>query len=64
MKARWIRAGILLPMIFLIPFAIGLAGCASTPRSDRPDYEKIQQDSDKGMQDLKKEEDRQRESDY
>jgi hypothetical protein len=57
MKTRGFRTAVMLPMIFLIPFTIGLGGCASTPPSERPDSEKIQQDSDKSMQDLKKEED-------
>jgi len=48
-------------MIFLIPFTIWIGGCASTPPApERPDSEKIKQDSGKSMQDLKKEEDRQR----
>jgi hypothetical protein len=57
MKARGFKMAVLFPMIFIIPFMIVLGGCASTS-ADRPDYEKIQQDSDKSMQDLKKEEDR------
>jgi hypothetical protein len=44
-------------------FTVGLIGCASTP-PERPDQDKIKQDSDKGMQDLKREEDRRRDSDY
>jgi hypothetical protein len=56
----------MLPVIFLIPLTIGLGGCASKApeRPDRPDSEKIQKDSEKGMQDLEKEEDRRGTSGY
>jgi hypothetical protein len=65
MKTRSFRTAVVLPMIFLIPFTIGLGGCASTPPApERPDSEKIQKDSDKGMQDLEKEEDRRGTSGY
>jgi hypothetical protein len=59
MKWQWFKRAVVLPMIFLIPFTIGLGGCASTPPApERPDSEKIQKDSEKGMQDLKEEENR------
>jgi len=65
MKSQWFKRAVVLPMIFLIPFTIGLGGCASTPTApERTDSEKIQKDSDKGMQDLEKEEDRRGTSGY
>lgn len=60
--SRIFRAAVMLPMILLIPLTIGLGGCASkAPAPDHsqgPDSDKIQQDSEKGMQDLQKEEER------
>lgn len=58
--SRLFRTVATLPWVFIVAFSIGLGGCKSTPpeNPDRPDSEKIQKDSDKGMQDLEKEEDR------
>jgi hypothetical protein len=65
MKSRFFRSAIVFPVILLIPLTIGLGGCASKPAApERPDSEKIQKDSDKGMQDLEKEEDRRGTSGY
>jgi len=59
MKSRFFRRAIVFPVIFLFPLTIGLGSCASKPAApERPESEKIQKDSDKGMQDLEKEEDR------
>ena len=59
MTFQRLRTAVVLPMVFLIPFTIALGGCAPTPPApERPDGDKIHQDSDKSMQDLKKEEDR------
>ncbi|MBI3597457.1 MAG: hypothetical protein HY203_09920 [Nitrospirae bacterium] len=62
MKSHRFKTAVVLLGIFLILVTVWLGGCASTP-PERPDSEKIKQDSDKGMQDLKKEEDR-RGNDY
>jgi len=63
--SRLFRTAVMLPMILIIPFTIGLGGCASkTPAPERPDSDKIQQDSGKSMQDLEKEEDRRGTSGY
>jgi len=54
------RTTVVIPMIFMIPLTVGIVSCASSPPShtENPDYDKIQQDSDKSMQDMKKEEER------
>ncbi len=57
MKNNLFNNGILFLGVLAMTLTLGLVGCASTP-SERPDQEKIQQDSDKGMQDLKREENR------
>jgi len=63
--SRLFKTAVMLPMILLVPLTIGLGGCASkAPAPERPDKEKIQQDSGKSMQDLEKEEDRRGTSGY
>jgi hypothetical protein len=57
MKHDLFKNGILFPGVLATALTLGLIGCASTPY-ERPDQDKIRQDSDKGMQDLKREEDR------
>lgn len=57
MKTCRLKTAVLLVGISCILFAGSLGGCASTP-PERPDNEKIKQDADKGMQDLKREENR------
>ncbi|HTN42917.1 MAG TPA: hypothetical protein VMN77_03880 [Nitrospiria bacterium] len=58
--SRLFKTAATLPWVFIIAFSIGLGGCKSTPPAPpgRPDSDKIQKDSEKGMQDLEKEEDR------
>jgi hypothetical protein len=64
MKNNFLKKGILFPGVLAAALTLAIAGCASTPY-DRPDQEKIRQNSDKGMQDLKEEEIRHgNESDY
>jgi hypothetical protein len=60
MMSAGFRTSVVLPIIFLVPFTVGLWGCASSPKpsGEHTDYDKIQQDSDKSMQDMKKEEER------
>lgn len=57
MKNDLFKKGILFPAVLATALTLGLVGCASSP-TERPDQGKIKQDSDKGMQDLKREEDR------
>jgi hypothetical protein len=57
MKNELFKKGILFLGVFATVLTLGLAGCASSPY-ERPDQDKIQKDSDKGMQDLNREEDR------
>ena len=66
MMSRLFRAAILFSLSFIIPLVIGLGGCKSSPpqQPERPDSDKIKQDSGKGMQDLEKEEDRRGTSGY
>jgi len=66
MMSRLFRTAATLPLALIIIFLIGLGGCKSAPpkQPERPDSEKIQKDSDKGMQDLEKEEDRRGTSGY
>jgi len=66
MKSGLFRTAVGIPLVLLIAFSIGLGGCKSTPpqKTERPDSEKIQKDSEKGMQDLEKEEDRRGTSGY
>jgi len=49
---------IALPIIIVISVMIGLGGCTSSPspHPENSDYDKIQKDSDKSMQDMKKQE--------
>ncbi|MBI3611118.1 MAG: hypothetical protein HY204_10525 [Nitrospirae bacterium] len=60
MRPRQIRTGVVLVGVLL---TVLIGGCASTP-PERPDRERIKQDSEKGMQDLKEEENRRRGTDY
>jgi len=64
MKPHGFRSAVVLLGVFLILLTGWLGGCASTPPPARPDSGKIQQNSEKSMQDLKKEEDRQRGNGY
>lgn len=57
MKLRRFKTGVVLSAILATLLTVELGGCASTP-PERPDSGKIKQDSEKGMQDLKNEEDR------
>ena len=60
---RFSTAVVVLGIVSIL-FTVGLGGCASSPPPKRPDSEKIKQDSEKSMEDLKKEEDRQRSNVY
>jgi len=65
MKSNGFRIAVILFGGFLVVATVWLGGCASTPpSSEGPDRAKIRQDSEKGMQDLKKEEDRRGTSGY
>ena len=59
MRRHRFSVNIILLGVLATLLTVGLGGCASTP-PERPDREKIKQDADKGMQDLKREEDRRR----
>lgn len=63
MRQHRFSVSIIVLGILLTIMTIWLGGCSSAP-PQRPDRDKIKQDSDKGMQDLKREEDRRRDSDY
>jgi len=63
MKQDRLSVSIVVLGILLTILTVWLGGCSSTP-PQRPDRERIQQDSEKGMQDLKREEERRRDSDY
>jgi hypothetical protein len=60
MMSAGFRTAVVLPIVFLFALTVGLWGCASSPKpsDEQTDYDKIQQDSDKSMQDMKKEEER------
>ena len=60
MKSNRFRMVVVFLGGFLILVTVWLGGCAPPPpvSSDRPDRDKVKQDSEKGMQDLKKEEER------
>jgi hypothetical protein len=64
--SRFFRTAATFPLALLIAFSLGLGGCKSTPPPppERPDTGKMQKDSEKGMQDLEKEEDRRGTSGY
>jgi hypothetical protein len=65
MKTVWFKTAVVLPGFLLILATAGLGGCGSTPVApERPDSEKIKQGSDKSMQDLREEEERQRGGGY
>ncbi|MBI3995918.1 MAG: hypothetical protein HY349_08085 [Nitrospirae bacterium] len=59
MRRHRFSMSILFLGILLTILTVWLGGCASPP-SERPDREKIKQNAEKGMQDLKREEDRER----
>ena len=59
MKSNRFRTVVIFLGFFLIVATVWLGGCASTPPgSERPDRDRIKQNSDKSMQDLQREEDR------